>query len=368
MADRRMFAKTIIDSDSFLDMPLSAQSLYFHLSMRADDEGFINNPKKIQRMIGASDDDIKILIAKRFIIPFESGIVVIKHWRIHNYIRADRLVETKYQDERSLLTVKENGAYTLSEEIKEIESLDANDKRKIAYKESSLPYSFTYKIKRAFEGCVCPVCGKTMTSSVKICLPTVQHNLPISKGGKHELDNISIICESCNTSIRDEETGELNNAEVIETWDRIVYADQHKIKWFDHPEVLKSIDDSQLSDICQSDVSIGKDSIGKNRLGKDSKDNKHKYGEYKNVLLSDDDMEKLKEEFPKDYLDRIEKVSCYCASTGKSYKNYLATIRNWARKETPKEEEETIPTYDSSNNKRVSEEEEEELLRMMGKI
>ena len=74
MAERRMFAKTIIDSDIFLDMPLSTQALYFHLSMRADDDGFINNPKKIQRMIGCSDDDIKLLIAKNFLIPFESEI------------------------------------------------------------------------------------------------------------------------------------------------------------------------------------------------------------------------------------------------------------------------------------------------------
>jgi len=115
MAERRMFAKTIIDSDAFLDMPLSAQALYFHLSMRADDEGFINNPKKIQRMVGASEDDLKLLVAKSFIIPFESGIVVIKHWKIHNYIRGDRLHETKYLEERALLNVKENGAYTLSD-------------------------------------------------------------------------------------------------------------------------------------------------------------------------------------------------------------------------------------------------------------
>ena len=113
MAERRMFAKTIIDSDAFLDMPLSTQALYFHLSMRADDEGFINNPKKIQRMIGASEDDMKVLVSKRFIIPFESGIVVIKHWRIHNYIQKDRYKETVYQEERSQLTVKDNGAYTL---------------------------------------------------------------------------------------------------------------------------------------------------------------------------------------------------------------------------------------------------------------
>lgn len=113
MAERRMFAKTIIDSDAFLDMPLSSQALYFHLSMRADDDGFINNPKKIQRMIGASDDDLKLLIAKRFIIPFESGIVVIKHWKIHNYIQKDRYRETVYQEEKALLDVKDNKAYTL---------------------------------------------------------------------------------------------------------------------------------------------------------------------------------------------------------------------------------------------------------------
>lgn len=112
MAERRMFAKTIIDSDAFLDMPLSAQALYFHLAMRADDEGFINNPKKINRMIGGADDDLKLLALKKFIIPFDTGVVVIKHWRIHNYIRADRLTATVYKEERGMLTVKENGTYT----------------------------------------------------------------------------------------------------------------------------------------------------------------------------------------------------------------------------------------------------------------
>ena len=112
MAERRMFAKTIIDSDAFIDMPLSTQALYFHLSMRADDDGFINNPKKIQRMVGASDDDLKVLVMKRFIIPFESGIVVIKHWKIHNYIRNDRYKPTVYAEEKAMITSKGNGAYT----------------------------------------------------------------------------------------------------------------------------------------------------------------------------------------------------------------------------------------------------------------
>lgn len=113
MAERRMFAKTIIDSDAFLDMPLSTQALYFHLSMRADDDGFINNPRKIQRSIGCSADDLKVLTAKNFIIPFESGVVVIKHWKIHNYIRNDRYKETVYQEEKALLEEKDNKAYTL---------------------------------------------------------------------------------------------------------------------------------------------------------------------------------------------------------------------------------------------------------------
>lgn len=115
MAERRMFAKTIIDSDAFLDMPLSSQALYFHLSMRADDDGFINSPKKVQRMIGASDDNLKLLAAKNFIIPFESGVVVIKHWKIHNYIQSDRYKPTVYTEEKALLETKENKAYTAAD-------------------------------------------------------------------------------------------------------------------------------------------------------------------------------------------------------------------------------------------------------------
>lgn len=119
MAERRMFAKTIIDSDAFLDMPTSSQALYFHLAMRADDEGFINNPKKVQRIVTCSDDDMKLLVAKKFIIPFESGIVVVKHWRIHNYIRGDRLTQTVYRKERELLSLKDNESYTLNGELSE---------------------------------------------------------------------------------------------------------------------------------------------------------------------------------------------------------------------------------------------------------
>lgn len=210
MAERRMFAKTIIDSDAFLDMPLSTQALYFHLSMRADDDGFINNPKKIQRMISGSDDDLKLLVLKRFVIPFESGVCVIKHWKIHNYIQKDRYTPTIYQEEKSSLIVKGNKAYT--ECIHDVSSLDTQDRL-----------------------------------------------------GKERLGKESI-------------------GEVIE------------------PPATppKSV--------------------------------RHKYGEYKNVLLTDEDLEKLKAEFP-DWEARVERLSSYIASTGKSYKNHLATIRNWARRD-----------------------------------
>jgi hypothetical protein len=215
MAERRMFAKTIIDSDAFLDMPLSTQALYFHLSMRADDDGFINNPKKIQRIIGCSDDDLKLLIAKNFIIPFETGIVVIKHWKIHNYIQKDRYKETVYKEEKALLLTKTNNAYTLDTEcIQDVYSSDTQ-----------------YSI---------------------------------------ELD---------------------------------------KSKYRDSIEIDKS---------------------------KSKKPVRYKYGEYKNVLLTDIDYEKLINEFPEDFETRIEKLSSYMASTGKSYKNHLATIRNWARMEKEK--------------------------------
>ena len=122
MAERRMFAKTIIDSDAFLDMPLTAQALYFHLSMRADDDGFNNNPKKIQRMIGAGNEDLQLLIDKNFIISFESGVIVIKHWKMHNYIQKDRYHETVYQEEKAMLQTNKNKSYTLC--IQDVYNLD----------------------------------------------------------------------------------------------------------------------------------------------------------------------------------------------------------------------------------------------------
>lgn len=122
MAERRMFAKTIVTSDAFLDMPLSARCLYFTLGMLADDDGFVNSPKSIMRQVGACQDDLNILLMKRFILAFESGVIVIKHWRIHNYIQKDRYKESKYIEEKSTLVIDEKGAYT--ECIQDVSELD----------------------------------------------------------------------------------------------------------------------------------------------------------------------------------------------------------------------------------------------------
>jgi len=112
MATRRMFSLKIVDTDAFLEMPMSSQLLYFHLSMRADDEGFVGSPKRIMRLIGVNEDDLKVLTSKRFILSFKSGIVVIKHWLIHNVIRMDRLQKTLYQKEKETLVLNEYDAYT----------------------------------------------------------------------------------------------------------------------------------------------------------------------------------------------------------------------------------------------------------------
>lgn len=265
MAHKRMFSKDITESDAFADMPLSTQALYFHLGMSADDDGFVNNAKKIQRGIGASPDDLNLLIAKKFLIKFDSGVVVIKHWRINNAIRNDRKNDTKYSDEMGLLCVQENGSYSLADQCSNLLPMVTGDSgndeetlRQKAYRESSLPYSFDYKIRRAFEGQPCPICGAAMSATVEDGIatdfrkPSIQHNLPLSKGGKHELGNISVICHQCNVSIRDEETGKLNSEQVIDVWNDICRAN-----------------DGQMTGNCQSDdrIDIGEDRIEEERKG-----------------------------------------------------------------------------------------------------
>ena len=121
MAERRMMSKSIIKSDTFLDMPATTQNLYFHMLLDADDDGFINAPKSIMRMIGAKEDDMKVLTAKQFVIPFESGVVVIKDWKIHNYIQNDRYKPSALP-ERDLLNIQKDKSYTLKADVSNMDA------------------------------------------------------------------------------------------------------------------------------------------------------------------------------------------------------------------------------------------------------
>jgi uncharacterized phage protein (TIGR02220 family) len=124
MAEKRMFSQKITKSDAFLDLPTSSQALYFHLNMDADDEGFVSNPKTIQRLVRASDDDYKLLLVKNFIIGFDNGVVVIKHWWMHNAIRQDRIKETAYTEQKALLDIKDNMSYTMTDKCPTSVSVD----------------------------------------------------------------------------------------------------------------------------------------------------------------------------------------------------------------------------------------------------
>lgn len=153
MAQKRMFSLSVVDTDNFLEMPISAQNLYFHLGMHADDDGFIDSWKKIMRSIGAKEDDLKVLIAKQYLIPFESGVIVIRHWRINNYLQRDRTKPTTYQSEMSQLSLNSNNTYNLDTNCIQSGNTDKNrlDKNRldenrldeniyIVEKSESIPY------------------------------------------------------------------------------------------------------------------------------------------------------------------------------------------------------------------------------------
>lgn len=140
MANKRMFSKQITTSDAFMEMPVSSQLLYFHLNMEADDDGFVGNPKRITKFIGAGEDDLKVLLAKRFLLAFENGVVVIKHWLLHNAVRKDMYKETQYLDQKNMLQIKDNGVYTESRNEPVTESALRLDQDRLDKKREDLPH------------------------------------------------------------------------------------------------------------------------------------------------------------------------------------------------------------------------------------
>lgn len=222
MAERRMLTKKVTDDDNFMALSSSAQALYLHLSMNADDDGFCNQVSISMFRAHASVQDLQSLLEKRYIYQFENGVIVIKHWRMANALRKDRYTPTAFQEELKLLDLKDNGAYTMK---------------------------------------------------------------PVAE---------------------------------------------------------------RLPDGCQP-VATGNGRI----LSGNSNDNReaprHLYGPYKNVLLSDSDLEKLKAEFA-DYGERIDRLSEYMASSGKTYRSHLATIRNWAKRDKERETEKKAAVKSAVHN------------------
>ena len=226
MADKRMFTKKITDSDAFIEMSSATQALYFHLNQGADDDGFNNQVQMAMWKAHASVDDLKVLMAKNYIIRFESGVIVIKHWRMHNTLRKDRYIPTNFQEELNQLGIKDNGAYTL--------------------------------------GC-----------------QTVANGLP----------------DGCHSIVED------------------------------------SIDK----------VSLVEDNISP---AAPTKPTKHIYGEHRNVRLTDDEVSKLKEQFPHDWVQRIENLSEGIALKGYKYKSHYLAILNWAKRDGEKKQKSSNPFLD----------------------
>ena len=218
MANKRMFSMKIVDTDAFLDMPLSTQCLYFHLNMRADDDGFIGNPKRVCKLVGCKEDDLKLLIAKKFVLVFDSGVIVIKHWRLHNTLSTNRYAETIYTDEKKQLLLKENKVY----------SFDS---------------------------------GEPLDDSKKIIASERQARRTI---------------------------------------------------------------DAKKTD---ADIDIDKD-IDKEKDKEIEKKAKHKYGEYKNVLLTDDEYQKLFNEYP-NADELIQYLDEYIEMKGYKAKSHYLAIRKW---------------------------------------
>ena len=216
-----MFTKKITDSDAFIELSSAAQALYLHLNQGADDDGFTNQVQMAMFKAHASVDDLKVLIAKKFVLTFENGVIVIKHWRMHNTLRKDRYTPTNYQEELKQLGIKDNGAYTL--------------------------------------GC-----------------QAVAKGLPQERVGK----------------------------------------------------------------VSEVEVNVVEDNISP---ATPAKPTKHKYGEFNNVLLTDEEYIKLQEKFPHDYTERIENMSEGIARKGYKYKSHYLAILNWAKKDRPKKETSSNP-------------------------
>ena len=237
MAERRMFSIKIIDSDDFLDLPLEAQSLYFHLAMRADDDGFINSPKRIVRAIGASAEDLKMLEDRKFIIVFDSGIVAVRHWKVHNSIKKDRYKASIFFEEKKQLICDENGTYLMADQS-------------IKDTESEWSQSGTRMEPEWIQN------GSKVEPQVRIGKDSIDKDrLGKESKEKERIEKVSLGEGSINTSPTP--SGENKNEDFYFNWacaladkaEDLAYNESHLPERFDKPEVEKSYNADKLSGI-----------------------------------------------------------------------------------------------------------------------
>lgn len=221
MAERRMFSKSIVLSDAFLDMPLSARCLYFTLGMMADDDGFVGSPKAIMRQCGASQDDMSVLLQKRYVLGFQSGVIVIKHWRMNNYLRNDRYHTTTYLEEKEALQIDERGAYTEKPQYKGIteDGIPNGDKRYTEYGDTEVRL------------------GKDRLDKVSKGKDSTGNNIPpLPPSGEFDKHNNIVNYQYLKETIQDEYINYIRNHteldDVVETWMR--YKDEKKPKASNH--------------------------------------------------------------------------------------------------------------------------------------
>lgn len=269
MAEKRMFSLQVIGCDDFKEMPLSAQALYFHLGMNADDEGFLNNAKSVKRSILASDDDMKLLIAKGFIIQFESGVVAIRHWKVNNQIQTSRIKPSQCIEEKRLLEVKEDKTYDFSS------GLNSND-----------------------DTCIDDTSAGQQDTDISY------HNTECNSCDNICQQNDNICCQNVSKCEQDES----------ECWNSI---DKIRLD-------KDSIDKSSI------DTDNTAASSGKSAGSRAAKAPKKKYGEYKHVLLTAAEYEKLTADYGEDIRDKaIKYLDEYIAEKAYRSKSHYLAIRRW---------------------------------------
>lgn len=336
-----MFSPKIISSARFLKMPIDTQLLYFHLGMNADDDGVVEAYTVI-KSVGSNEDNLRVLSAKGFVkILNEDLVSFITDWSEHNLIRADRKVDSIYKP-------------LLLQIIPEAELIDPKPRADTgqltqAQQRSStqyLPSNFKAKLLPMFDSTPCPVCNKIMSFNGGSNQTSVQHNIGISRGGEHRIENISVICLECNMKLKSKDTGDLNNAEVQKIWSEL-NGRQMDAKWT--PNGRHKIGKDRIGEVKTSKENTDKEPVPETSKPKIEKQT---FGEMEKVKLTSEEYQKLIDRIgEKNTQILIFELDTYIASKGARYQSHYATILNWAKRKAMDQLQKT--KVEQTNKKRI---------------